>query len=272
MDKRQELMQQATQFFSSKGFHQTSVQEIARGAGISKGAFYKHFDSKESLFIELLKRYQQDVSSAMAATRHADSLDSKQAFIEKLVVEIEKTILDRDFFLMVFKDFPKDESGQMQAMLQELRNAQLAITKTMLIEAYGEAIRPFIADLTVLLDGIKREYFIYLIFENHRPEVRKLAQFIAASMDAIVNNLASMEPVLHEIPAVTSPIEESFSLIEKKVRHLAIDTEKRLSALQLLKEEAGNRERKDFLIEALLTYLAQEPQLEAEISKLRALI
>lgn len=129
MDKRQELMRHATHFFSTKGFHQTSVQEIAHGAGISKGAFYKHFDSKENLFTELMKRYQQDLHSALAAFHHTDNLDSKQSFIEKLVVEIDKTISDKDFFLMVFKDFPKDDSGQIQAMFQELRTAQLELTK-----------------------------------------------------------------------------------------------------------------------------------------------
>lgn len=272
MDKRQELMKQATRFFSSKGFHQTSVQEIAQGAGISKGAFYKHFDSKESLFIELLKRYQLDLNSAMAAPRFADAADPKQAFIKKLIFEIDKTISDKEFFLMIFKDFPKDENGQMQSLLQELRVAQLEITKNMLLEVYGETAKPFIADLAALFDGMKREFFIYLIFENERLDVKKLAQFIVGSMDAIVSNLEHMEPVLSAIPPAPNPLNDAFSALEKKICTIETDTEKRLSSLRLLKEEAGKPERQDFLIEALITYLAQEPKLQPEISKLQKLI
>lgn len=272
MDKRQELMKQATRFFSSKGFHQTSVQEIAHGAGISKGAFYKHFDSKESLFVELLKRYQLDLNSALAAPRFADAADSKQAFTDKLVFEIEKTISDKDFFLMIFKDFPKDESGQMQALLQELRTAQLEITKNMLLEVYGDSAKPFIADLAALFDGMKREFFIYLIFENERLDVNKLAQFIVASMGAIVGNLAHMEPVLSVLPHTPSPLEEAFAALEDKMRITAEDNEKLLSSLRLLKEEVRKPERQDFLIEALITYLAQEPKLEPELSRLQKLI
>ncbi|HSP21269.1 MAG TPA: TetR/AcrR family transcriptional regulator [Planococcus sp. (in: firmicutes)] len=272
MDKRQELMKQATRFFSSKGFHQTSVQEIAQGAGISKGAFYKHFDSKESLFIELLKRYQLDLNSALAAPRFADAADTKQAFIEKLVFEFDKTISDKDFFLMIFKDFPKDENGHMQALLQELRAAQLDITKSMLLEVYGVTAKPFIADLAALFDGMKREFFIYLIFENEPLDVKKLARFIVDSMDAIVSNLEHMEPVLSAISPSPSPLDEAFSALEEKIRTIAVDTKKRSSSLRLLKEEAGNPERQDFLIEALIAYLAQEPKLEPELSRLQKLI
>lgn len=272
MDKRQELMKQATRFFSSKGFHQTSVQEIAHGAGISKGAFYKHFNSKESLFVELLKRYQLDLNSALAAPRFTDILDSKQAFVDKLVFEIEKTISEKDFFLMIFKDFPKDESGQMQALLQELRAAQLDITKRMLIEVYGDAARPFIADLAALFDGMKREFFIYLIFENERLDVNKLAQFIVASMDAIVRNLEHMEPVLSAIPPTPSPQDDAFSALEEKICKSAWADEKHLSSLHLLKEEVRKPECQEFLIEALMAYLAQEPKLEPELSRLQQLI
>lgn len=272
MDKRQELMKQATRFFSSKGFHQTSVQEIAHGAGISKGAFYKHFDSKESLFVELLKRYQLDLNAAMAAPRFTDAADSKQAFIDKLIFEIEKTISDKEFFLMIFKDFPKDDSGQMQALFQELRTSQLDITKNMLLEVYGDAAKPFIADLAALFDGMKREFFIYLIFENERLDVNKLAQFIVASMDAIVRNLEHMEPVLSAISHAPSPLDETFADLEEKIRNTAVDTEKRLSSLRLLKEEVRKPERQDFLIEALIAYLAQEPKLEPELSRLQKLI
>lgn len=272
MEKRQELMKQATRLFSAKGFHQTSVQEIAHGAGISKGAFYKHFDSKESLFVELLKRYQLDLNAAMAAPRFTDAADSKQAFIDKLIFEIDKTIADKEFFLMIFKDFPKDDSGQMQALFQELRTSQLDITKNMLLEVYGAPAKPFIADLAALFEGMKREFFIYLIFESERLDVAKLAQFIVASMDAIVRNLEHMEPVLSAIPPAPSPQDDAFSALEEKIHKSALVDEKHLSSLHLLKKEVRKPERQDFLIEALIAYLAQDAKLEPELSRLQKLI
>src|SRR3569833_2678201 len=41
--------------FAAKGFHETSVGEIATAAGISKIVLYDHFASKEELFLELTR-------------------------------------------------------------------------------------------------------------------------------------------------------------------------------------------------------------------------
>src|SRR5262249_23127782 len=39
----------------------TSVAEIVQGLGVGKGVFYWYFDSKEQLFLEILREAQQDL-------------------------------------------------------------------------------------------------------------------------------------------------------------------------------------------------------------------
>jgi TetR/AcrR family transcriptional regulator, cholesterol catabolism regulator len=46
---REMLLESALALFGAKGFHATSVQEIVEGAGLTKGAFYHHFASKEDV-------------------------------------------------------------------------------------------------------------------------------------------------------------------------------------------------------------------------------
>jgi AcrR family transcriptional regulator len=43
------LLQSALELFGANGFHATSVQEIVKAAGLTKGAFYHHFASKEDV-------------------------------------------------------------------------------------------------------------------------------------------------------------------------------------------------------------------------------
>ncbi len=43
--------------FAENGYEATSVSKICRAAGVSKGAFYHHFDSKQQLFLALLNRW-----------------------------------------------------------------------------------------------------------------------------------------------------------------------------------------------------------------------
>ena len=46
--------------FAAYGLRRVSVDELARAAGISKGAFYLFFDSKEALLLDLLQSFEAD--------------------------------------------------------------------------------------------------------------------------------------------------------------------------------------------------------------------
>ncbi|MDH2427440.1 TetR/AcrR family transcriptional regulator [Sphaerisporangium sp. TRM90804] len=53
---RQRLLAVATRLFAEKGFENTSVQEIVSAAGVTKGAMYHYFDSKDDLLREIYAR------------------------------------------------------------------------------------------------------------------------------------------------------------------------------------------------------------------------
>jgi AcrR family transcriptional regulator len=60
-DRRDQLMAFAAARFAEQGYHPTSVSEIVSGLGVGKGVFYWYFDSKEQLFLEILKDAQTDL-------------------------------------------------------------------------------------------------------------------------------------------------------------------------------------------------------------------
>ncbi len=53
---RQRLLSEATRLFAERGFEGTSVQEIVTAAGVTKGAMYHYFDSKDDLLHEIYGR------------------------------------------------------------------------------------------------------------------------------------------------------------------------------------------------------------------------
>jgi AcrR family transcriptional regulator len=60
-ERRRQLLEFATARFAENGYHPTSVAEIVQGLGVGKGVFYWYFDSKEQLFLEILREAQQDL-------------------------------------------------------------------------------------------------------------------------------------------------------------------------------------------------------------------
>jgi AcrR family transcriptional regulator len=58
---RQELISAAEACFVSRGFHASSVDEVAERAGYTKGAVYSNFASKEDLFFAVYERQVEQV-------------------------------------------------------------------------------------------------------------------------------------------------------------------------------------------------------------------
>lgn len=58
---RKRLLEQGYKLFSIYGLKKTSIEEIAKATGISKGTFYKFFDSKEALFLGVIEQAENRI-------------------------------------------------------------------------------------------------------------------------------------------------------------------------------------------------------------------
>jgi len=64
--RRAEILASALQLFSSKGFHDTTMEEVANAAGVAKGTIYLYFQSKEHLLLALKRDFMQGLTDAVA--------------------------------------------------------------------------------------------------------------------------------------------------------------------------------------------------------------
>lgn len=55
--RREELMDAAQALFLGKGFNETSVDEIVKGAGVAKGTYYVYFKTKDDVLAALRERF-----------------------------------------------------------------------------------------------------------------------------------------------------------------------------------------------------------------------
>jgi AcrR family transcriptional regulator len=61
------LLEQGYRLFSAYGLKKTNVEEIAKAAGISKGAFYHFYVSKEALFMDVIEQAEIRVRQELLA-------------------------------------------------------------------------------------------------------------------------------------------------------------------------------------------------------------
>jgi len=83
-ERRQQLLQAARSLFMKKGVRTTSTEEIARSAGLTKGALYFHFTNKEDILFELVKRMHEESLAAIATMpmRKASPADLLRALLD----------------------------------------------------------------------------------------------------------------------------------------------------------------------------------------------
>jgi AcrR family transcriptional regulator len=61
------LLEQGYRLFSAYGLKKTNIEEIAKAAGISKGAFYNFYESKEALFMDVIEQAEKHVRQEVLA-------------------------------------------------------------------------------------------------------------------------------------------------------------------------------------------------------------
>ena len=66
-DTREHLLATGLRLLHAGGFNATGVQEITEAAGVPKGSFYNHFDSKEQFGADVLGRYWEERASRALA-------------------------------------------------------------------------------------------------------------------------------------------------------------------------------------------------------------
>lgn len=65
-ERRKQLLATATAVFAAKGYHATSMNDVADGAGVTKPVLYQHFASKRDLYRELLHEIGEQLRETVA--------------------------------------------------------------------------------------------------------------------------------------------------------------------------------------------------------------
>ena len=77
---RTRILESAHRVFSQKGYREATMDEIAEGLGLSKPALYRYYPSKEELFREIFRLFNQAASKALRESFKSGGLDGETFF------------------------------------------------------------------------------------------------------------------------------------------------------------------------------------------------
>ncbi|MEB3021154.1 TetR/AcrR family transcriptional regulator [Mycolicibacter sp. MYC098] len=150
------MLQTAATLIASSGLR-TSLQEIADAAGILPGSLYHHFESKEAILVELVRRYHADLERlGDMADERLDELGSRP--VSDAIVELGSAIArcaveHRAALQMSFYEAPSANPELVKLLQEPPTDAQRAMLQTLRAARWSGYIRPEI-DLPTLSDRI----------------------------------------------------------------------------------------------------------------------
>ncbi|MEV7425487.1 MULTISPECIES: TetR/AcrR family transcriptional regulator [unclassified Streptomyces] len=109
-DTRAALLRAAVRTFGEKGFAQSSLEEVAAAAGLSRGAIYSNFTGKDDLFLALLRETvderlrQLHAAVRPAPSAHEQTLHAGRAMTRALRESPELHLLTMEFWLRAARD------------------------------------------------------------------------------------------------------------------------------------------------------------------------
>lgn len=156
MTRRAEILESAANLIASSGLR-TSLEEIADAAGILAGSLYHHFESKEAILIELIRRYHADLDRIGERAQQQQATDSRPA--AERIVELGAAIANcavrhRAALQLTFHEPPTSANQELVELARRppgaVQRAMLAALRAGRRSGY---IRPDV-DLPMLADRI----------------------------------------------------------------------------------------------------------------------
>lgn len=276
-EKKKHLLETAMTLFSEKGFHNTTIQEITQRSGISKGAFYSHFQSKEDITLSIFKHYYQCVMDELELVRHQVS-EPTQSLAKQIEVFLNLLMENKEFIMMHMRE-NISLGEEVDTFIRQIKSQNFKWNSENLIAIYGKQLEPHIADAASILEGIINGYLKWIIIDNLTVDTARLAQFITRRVDDSIRGLLSENEApqinLHQIvkhfPTQIRTEDEPLPAILKRIKN-KIDNlpmtpnqhEDLHTTIDFLLDELQTESPRYILIKGLLTHFQDIPQMEDE--------
>lgn len=149
---KEQLIDGATDVFHRQGFNASTVDDIVRAAGVPKGSFYNHFDSKESLALEVAKRYASSTPIDMLAMPGLLPLARLRAHFEFMVERTARQGIERGCILGNFGTELAGQSAMISRVVRDSFDHWSSAVALVLEEARELGEIPADADTQALAD------------------------------------------------------------------------------------------------------------------------
>ncbi|QCJ44330.1 TetR/AcrR family transcriptional regulator [Bacillus sp. S3] len=261
MVKKQLIMEKALELFAKQGFEATSVQQITDHCGISKGAFYLSFKSKDELIIALIDHFMMQITSDI-------DYIVKNTKDEQLLYEFYYAIYHgfqkhSDFAKVLMKEQSQTFNKELIVKMQFYDKLIEDIILTMIERLYGDEVNEKKYDLIYSIKGFMNMYSQLFVFYNVPLDLKLLSESLVektsvlaryATIPFVTQGLSQLlkQPMKEEVTR-----EQLLDIIKQKIAEMEESIEK--ESLILLREELLEPKQPPAVVKGLLGNIRNHP-------------
>ncbi|MEW9501739.1 TetR/AcrR family transcriptional regulator [Jeotgalibacillus marinus] len=146
--KKQDLLEHAEELFYKHGFHSIGLKQIVNEAGVAIMTLYNHFDSKEDLILQVLKRREEKYFSYLESSVSKPKCNSIALSLAQAHLNwIRMHETNGCMFLRAKEEFSSDSNNEIVRYVNKHKNSLIFFFKQLNFD-YWESTR-----LALLFEG-----------------------------------------------------------------------------------------------------------------------
>ena len=267
------IIKAALKLFSQKGYHASSVQEIANCAEISKSTLYANFTSKNNILRSIYQFYLDSLYEHLNVDLlETESYEERIDNFKKILTNYLNVAFEHEDFLIMQMNEQKVNDPAIAEYINVKRNQLYRKWLDIMRYVGGEDLDYCSLDMVVILNSLIEEYSMVAIFDRNTLKVDDLVDYICQVISCTFNGFANnkIEPILVEDHMPEDLAEENFTVkdqlkrkvddLEVIIKNIRLSKDKYIevhSSLKLIRKEITSQKGDLIIIKGLLRNIGQ---------------
>ncbi len=183
LHRKAEILKAAGECFSRRGFHQSSMADICKAAGLSPGTVYHYFRSKDEIVLHFAQQELEESRKYAEVLTHVDSLEGMVDVILDAIFETGE-YEEMQFYLEVLC-----EGGRNAKVGRVLAEADEVFFRALCRELKRLATEVRGSSITMAARYIMNQIGALEIFKLERPSVKESREMAGLSRKAMLHIL-----------------------------------------------------------------------------------
>ncbi len=187
MVKKQLIMEKALELFAKQGIEATPVQQITDYCGISKGAFYLSFKSKDELIIALIDDFMMQIIAEI--DYKVININDDELLYEFYYTTFSSFHKHSDFANIFIKEETHSFNEKFFEKIHYYNKVMEKIISSMIDRLYGDTVRDTKFDLIYCIKGFMKTYSELFLFYSGQIDLHLLSQSLVEKTNLLAKHM-----------------------------------------------------------------------------------